>query len=545
MLTLYIDVAGNRILGPDALEADLPRFVHGDQVPVKLVFVDSNFTQIEPPTSVCVALSKLNQKPLDGTFTLTYGGDTTAAIAFGATAAQVSAALNALASITAAGGVTVSGTAGGPYSIVFVTAGARTAFTNDAELLYPASQIITNVEVTGTTTVRHRVTIGISRNPAAFTDAWTKVGVDEDAYLTGVLNLNTAGIESILNGASSIDDAVIEIQTRTGETETTVQRRDVRILNDMVEGAPSTPVPNSTWATLQQVNDAIEEAVDGIVAGEGGGSKVPEALTASRDLTDADADKFLFGSDVTVSLPGGGAGGMSGPVDIGASLASSFNWVTEGFGTLGYWLSRTSNLVSGVGASVAVTGGIRWSEATLSFVNPDGSLNNIDFNYIMPGGPMSYSFTLTQDTRVRFMLHSGNPGKGLSGAIGGFTFDFADPDDGPLWNNGGYYDIALPAGEHTVVFTESGDNPGISGILFDPYTAGGSGQVVAAESNPGPLPVGGETAFAETETGPITINPGGNTVITKNGFKTAGVGSVIVLKKLDDNLYILSGDTAT
>ncbi len=53
-----------------------------------------------------------------GTFTLTWNGQTTAAIAFDAPAAAVQAALEALSNI-AVGDVTVSGNAGGPYTVTF------------------------------------------------------------------------------------------------------------------------------------------------------------------------------------------------------------------------------------------------------------------------------------------------------------------------------------------------------------------------------------------------------------------------------------------
>ena len=56
--------------------------------------------------------------PTGGTFTLTFEGSTTAAIAYNATAAAVKAALVALPGITE-NQVTVSGAAGGPYTVTF------------------------------------------------------------------------------------------------------------------------------------------------------------------------------------------------------------------------------------------------------------------------------------------------------------------------------------------------------------------------------------------------------------------------------------------
>lgn len=56
--------------------------------------------------------------PTGGTFTLTFNGQTTAAIAYNATAAQVQAALEALSNVNP-GDITVTGNAGGPYTLTF------------------------------------------------------------------------------------------------------------------------------------------------------------------------------------------------------------------------------------------------------------------------------------------------------------------------------------------------------------------------------------------------------------------------------------------
>lgn len=56
--------------------------------------------------------------PTGGTFTITYSGQTTSAIPYNASAATVQAALQALSNI-GSGNVTVTGNAGGPYTIVF------------------------------------------------------------------------------------------------------------------------------------------------------------------------------------------------------------------------------------------------------------------------------------------------------------------------------------------------------------------------------------------------------------------------------------------
>jgi hypothetical protein len=61
----------------------------------------------------------INGGPTGGTFTLTFGGQTTSAIAYNAAAATVEAALEALSTI-GQGNVQVTGNAGGPYTVEFV-----------------------------------------------------------------------------------------------------------------------------------------------------------------------------------------------------------------------------------------------------------------------------------------------------------------------------------------------------------------------------------------------------------------------------------------
>ena len=77
-----------------------------------------------------VQVVTLTGGPTGGTFTLTYSGQTTSAIAYNASAATVDAALEALSNI-GAGDVAVTGSAGGPWTVTFGTA---LAATNVAEM---------------------------------------------------------------------------------------------------------------------------------------------------------------------------------------------------------------------------------------------------------------------------------------------------------------------------------------------------------------------------------------------------------------------------
>jgi hypothetical protein len=147
-IKLFIDPRTGDAFGNFAGTTSLtnPVFTLGDTATVELYLVESTGLNTYPrqeigfPTSpgIRVAVGAIDESPLAGTWTLSYGGDTTTALAFNATPAVVQAALNLLASITAAGGVTVA-KIGDNYNIVFNANGARTELTTNGAALIPLS----------------------------------------------------------------------------------------------------------------------------------------------------------------------------------------------------------------------------------------------------------------------------------------------------------------------------------------------------------------------------------------------------------------------
>lgn len=101
--------------------------------------------------------------PTGGTFTLTFDGQTTSAIAYNASAATVDAALEALSNI-GAGDITVTGSSGGPWTVEFGNAMAATnqpQMTADGSNLTGGSgQTISVSEVTASAGPNHWDTAG-------------------------------------------------------------------------------------------------------------------------------------------------------------------------------------------------------------------------------------------------------------------------------------------------------------------------------------------------------------------------------------------------
>lgn len=100
--------------------------------------------------------------PTGGTFTLTLDGDTTTAIAFNASAADVRAALEALDSV-GVGNVKVTGSAGGPYSVTF---------RNDL-----AGQNVPTMTKTASLTGGTSPDVAITTPTAGVADTWALLGL--------------------------------------------------------------------------------------------------------------------------------------------------------------------------------------------------------------------------------------------------------------------------------------------------------------------------------------------------------------------------------
>ena len=154
-----------------------PSFVFGDTTPVSVRLVEPSGSSDQPWSdidltgkSVRIGIGSPGGYPTAGTFTLTYGANTTTALSFDSTAAQVSAALNLLASIISAGGVSVSSTAAGSYRIVFTTVGVTTAITGNSTSLYPTSTAYIAEAQTGSASVQAVFVVRLEVQPAAYAE---------------------------------------------------------------------------------------------------------------------------------------------------------------------------------------------------------------------------------------------------------------------------------------------------------------------------------------------------------------------------------------
>lgn len=176
--------------------------VLGSKLPVNLYFVDGSgdFDAMSGTTgySVKAAIGKLGQSSTGGTYTLTYGANTTSALAYNADADAVETALNLLASIIAAGGVTVSGT--WPVLVVtFNNVGARNAITGTQDALTPTSAIIIDEFQVGDASTVSKWGIENAVSPPVYQTSWTQI----TNGWTAVLDLSTFELAALLAGVDA------------------------------------------------------------------------------------------------------------------------------------------------------------------------------------------------------------------------------------------------------------------------------------------------------------------------------------------------------
>jgi trimeric autotransporter adhesin len=157
-LGVYLDVSGITIAGP-AVEV----------------------TSVGRPELPEIQLVALENRPTGGTFTLTFGANTTTAIAYNASAATVQSALVALASI-GAGGVTVLGGDGGPYRVKWTTNATKAMMTATSSLTLAVSPAFTRTNIVAGTGPHH------FDNPANWSTNTVPVDNDTIVFKDGAID---------------------------------------------------------------------------------------------------------------------------------------------------------------------------------------------------------------------------------------------------------------------------------------------------------------------------------------------------------------------
>jgi len=182
---LYIDMTNRRLatsltnLTPSAA----PRFIKGDNGAINLYFLEATGNVSAPfnvvdmtGTTVKFGVGTRTGTPASGTFTLSFGGETSGAIGFSATAGAISSALNSLSAITSIGKVSVDGTMATNFVISFNSAGTRSAITANVSHLIPTTSALIDERIVGDATTNEIQELQLRLAPAVYQPTWTDLG---------------------------------------------------------------------------------------------------------------------------------------------------------------------------------------------------------------------------------------------------------------------------------------------------------------------------------------------------------------------------------
>jgi len=182
-----------------------------------------------------IGIGLLAIPPTIGTFTLTFGAETTDSIAYNATAAVISARLQALTAI-GTGNVSVTGDAGGPWTVEFIGDLAETdvdALVGDGENLYPDSYVIIGTGRAGGTGINEIQEINLEQEPATGVDSFS-IESSTPWTWTGILPLNVPKLKRIVSQVILARELWLEFEL----TNTNTGTRDKVLVkvNDISDG---------------------------------------------------------------------------------------------------------------------------------------------------------------------------------------------------------------------------------------------------------------------------------------------------------------------
>jgi hypothetical protein len=182
---LFIDMTNRRLATSltSLAPAISPRFVKGDNGQINLYFLEATGNVSAPfnvvdmtGTTVKFGVGTRTGTPASGTFTLSFGGETSGAIGFSATAGAISSALNSLSAITSIGKVSVDGTMATNFVISFNSAGTRSAITSDVSHLIPTTSALIDERLAGDATTAEIQELQLRLAPAVYQPTWTDLG---------------------------------------------------------------------------------------------------------------------------------------------------------------------------------------------------------------------------------------------------------------------------------------------------------------------------------------------------------------------------------
>jgi hypothetical protein len=200
---LFIDLTNRRLVASETNSAPVGQiqFTKGDNGAFNLYFLQATgvinrpFEVVSQSGTVKFGVGSRTASPESGTYTLTFGGDTTSALDAAATAGAIQTALNGLSAISSAGGVSVTGELSDHFTVRFTTAGTQGSITANVSQLIPDTVAVIDERIAGSASVKEIQEIQLRLTPAVYQDSWSDLST-----------VVTATIATTVTGAASLNE---------------------------------------------------------------------------------------------------------------------------------------------------------------------------------------------------------------------------------------------------------------------------------------------------------------------------------------------------
>lgn len=287
-----VDVESGRSVSSflSTLASGRESFVFGDKPTITCRLVEANSNDANLPwrqldltgQTIRVGIGDPGGDPTGGTFSITFGGDTTTDLAYNSTAAEVESALDLLASVITAGGVTVTAYGAGGYRVTFAT--SQSLITADTANLTPSTSAYIAEAVSGGASQ----IINIELDPAAYIELTSDMASPSIAVTT----------------------------IRTGVTATTSEQQRIIISGDPHAGTYSLTIATEESSSIpyDASTDEIASALESLPSiGAGNVTVTGDSLDYTLDFDKSLGDVGDTSGDVT-NLSG--AVGKTGTLDL-------------------------------------------------------------------------------------------------------------------------------------------------------------------------------------------------------------------------------------
>lgn len=282
-LKLFISPENQRLLaGSGAFNAaQTPVFYSGNKLNLELHLLEGSGVATSPyevpfpaGSSVKVAIGTIATRPTSGQWRLSVSSTETSDLAYNASASSLQTALNAIAAVSSAGGVTVTALGDG-YSVTWNTVGTKPTILAGTDTLVPSSYESIFVLQTGSLTEREIVYVELRQSPVALAESFSALPAPVASVIT----------VSAWNGSNKVIRTSVSPDPKGGSYVLTIDGKNAVIPANASVADVRTALVNATYTTYSTITKTGSNQFDIVLTSDDTSSVDDSGLISSLGIT--------------------------------------------------------------------------------------------------------------------------------------------------------------------------------------------------------------------------------------------------------------------